>query len=166
MHTVRGGAMDAIEYLKDQHREIESLFDQIESALRTAPRRRLCRKLLDLIAIHSAIEEMIFYPAAANAGVEQLVPRAFEEHLAAERLITRTEPCGPRSDAAAKLAALREWKRQHARTEEEELFPTVKRLLDPDLLQVVGEQMASVADQLLGPGVGARQRLAARRAVA
>ena len=44
--------MDAIEYLTDQHREVESLFDQFESALRMKPKLRLWRKLADLLVLH------------------------------------------------------------------------------------------------------------------
>ncbi len=68
--------------------------------------------------------------------------------------------------AAAKLAILKDRKRQHADEEERELFPRVRELLTLDQLRTVGERMASVADQLLEPGVGARERIGARRAVA
>ncbi len=68
---------DAIAFLTDQHHEIHSLFDQLESAARPKTKLRLCRKLVDLIAVHTAIEEMIFYPAAQGAAVEALLPSAF-----------------------------------------------------------------------------------------
>lgn len=159
--------MDAIQYLRDQHHEIHSLFDQFATAARTKTKLRLCRKLVDLLAVHTAIEEMIFYPAAQEAAVGELLPRAFEGHLSAERIVAEIVRAGAASDeAAAKMAALKERKRQHARQEEEELFPRVRELLTPAQLVLVGERMASVADQLLEPGVGARERIAARRAVA
>ncbi len=159
--------MDAIAYLTDQHREIDSLFDQIETALHARTKRRLCRKLVDLLAVHTAIEEMIFYPAAQDTGAEELLPRAFGEHLAVERIIAEVVELGVGSDeAAARMSALRERKRQHAEVEEEELFPRVRELLSADELGLVGERIASVAEQLLEPGVGARERIAARRALA
>jgi hemerythrin superfamily protein len=159
--------MDAIEYLTEQHREIDSLFDQIESAARANAKLRLCRKLVDLLAVHTSIEEMIFYPAAQEAGIEELLPRVFEEHYSVERIIAELVRVGWANDAAApKIAALQERKRQHAEQEEEELFPRVRGLLTRDQLEAVGERMASVAEQLLGPGVGARERIFARRAVA
>lgn len=159
--------MDAIAYLKDQHHEIHSLFEQIETAARTKTKLRLCRKLVDLLAVHTAIEEMIFYPAARGAGVEELLPTAFERHLSAERVVAEIVAAGGASHAAAaKLAILKERKRHHAEEEEQRLFPRVKALLTPDELEAVGERMASVADQLMEPGVGARERITARRAVA
>ncbi len=159
--------MNAIEYLRDQHFEIQSLFDQFESAARVKTKLRLCRKLLDLLAVHTAIEEMIFYPAAQEAAVGELLPRAFEGHVSAERIIAQIVRAGAGSrEAAVKIAILKERKRQHALEEEAELFPRVRELLTPDELEVVGARMASVADQLMEPGVGARERITARRAVA
>ena len=159
--------MDAIAYLTDQHREIHSLFDQFETAARAKTKLRLCRKLVDLIAVHTAIEEMIFFPAAQTAAVDELLPRAFERHLAAERIVAEIVALGGGSSrAASRMELLKERKRQHAEEEERELFPRVRELLTVEQLAAVGERMASVADQLLEPGVGARERICARRAVA
>ncbi len=159
--------MNAIQYLRDQHHEIHSLFDQFESAARPKTKLRLCRKLVDLLAVHTAIEEMIFYPAAQEAAVDELLPRAFEGHLSTERIIAQIVAAGAGSrEAAAGMALLKERKRQHAEEEEAELFPRVRELLTPAQLELVGVRMASVADQLMEPGVGARERITARRAVA
>ncbi len=48
--------MDAIQYLTQQHREIEDLFEDFESAGRTAQMEKLhpCRKISDLLAAHVA----------------------------------------------------------------------------------------------------------------
>ncbi|HEX9050795.1 MAG TPA: hemerythrin domain-containing protein [Anaeromyxobacter sp.] len=159
--------MDAIAYLRDQHQEIHSLFDQIETAARTQTRRRLWRKLVDLLAVHTAVEEMIFYPAAHVAAVEELLPRAIGGHASTERIVADIVAAGLGSDrAAAKLALLKERKRRHAEEEERELFPRVRELLTSGELELVGERMASVADRLMEPGVGARERIGARHAVA
>jgi hypothetical protein len=159
--------MDAIAYLRDQHHEIHSLFDQIETAARANTKRRLCRKLVDLLAVHTAVEEMIFYPAAHAAAAAELLPRAFEGHVSAERIVAELVAEGVGSErAAARIAALRDRKRRHADEEERELFPRVRALLTARELELVGARMASVADQLLEPGIGARERITARRAVA
>jgi hemerythrin superfamily protein len=159
--------MDAIQYLTDQHYEIESLFDQFESAARTTTKLRLRRKLLDLLAVHTAIEEMIFYPAARDAGGEELLLRALVEHLSAERITAElVEVDEVNGEATPKMAVLKERKKQHAAAEERELFPRVKELLTPDELERLGDRMAELADRLMGPGVGARERLQPRRALA
>jgi hemerythrin superfamily protein len=157
--------VDAIEYLADQHREIDSLFDQIETAARARTKVRLRRRLVDLLAVHMAVEERILFPAARDAGAEGLVARALVEHLSAERDAAELVH-GPVGSDGARLAVLRDRKRAHAGAEEGELFPAVRRVLAPPRLVVLGERMALLADQLLGPGVGARERVTARRALA
>lgn len=159
--------MDAIEYLTDQHYEIVSLFDQVETAARATTRLRLRRKLLDLLAVHTAIEETIFYPAAKAAGDEELLLTALVEHLSAERIVAElVEVDAGNAGAAAKLSLLKERKRQHADVEERELFPRVKQLLAADERERLGEEMAELAERLLGPGAGARERLKPRMALA
>jgi hemerythrin superfamily protein len=159
--------VDAIEVLTDQHREIDSLFDQIDTAARARTKIRLRRKLVDLLAVHMAVEERILFPAARDAGLEALLASALVEHLSAESVAAELVQVPVGSDAlAARLAVLRDRKRAHAAAEEEELFPAVRRRLAPHRLVVLGERMALLADQLLGPGVGARERVTARRALA
>jgi hemerythrin superfamily protein len=159
--------MNAIDYLREQHQEIQSLFDQFETAARTKTKLRLCRKLVDLLAVHAAVEEMIFYPAAHAATVEDLLPRALERHLSAEQIVVEIVEAGAGShEAAAWMAVLKDCKKQHADEEEESLFPRVRELLTREQLELVGARMASVAEQLLEPGAGARERITARRAVA
>jgi hemerythrin-like domain-containing protein len=159
--------MDAIDYLTDQHHEILSLFDQIESASRTEIRLRLCRKLFDLLAVHAAIEEMIFYPAAQASAADELLTRAFEEHLSVERVVADIMELDWASDGAAeKLSALKARKLRHVAGEEAALFPRVREMVSSGQLEALAARMANVADQLMGPGVGVRERLAAQRALA
>ncbi len=159
--------MDAIEYLTEQHREIESLFAQVVTAARAAPRRRLWRKLIDLLAVHAALEETIFFPAARSLGVEALLPRAFAEHLRLDGIVGEIVEMEPTSaQAAERFSVLEVEKRLHAEQEEDEAFPAVRRILSADELARLGERMESVAEQLLEPGAGVRERMAARRAVA
>jgi hemerythrin-like domain-containing protein len=159
--------MDAIEYLTDQHREIDSLFDQLESAARTKTKLRLRRKLVDLLAVHDAIEDRIFYPAARDAGARELLPRALAEHLWTERLVARVVALDEMSgEEAARLADLREWHRRHAEAEEKELFPRARERLAPDQLAALAWRMARLADLLMAPGVGARERVTVRTALA
>lgn len=157
--------MDAIEYLTEQHREIESLFDQFESAARARPKLRLRRKLVDMLAVHRAVEERIFFPAARDAGMEELLLKAFDEHSAVERAIAEAVGVGEVGyELVAKMSILRRRKRQHSDGEEKELFPRARELLTPERLQVLGCRMADAAEQLTGPG--ARERLSARMAQA
>ncbi len=157
--------MDAIEYLTDQHRQIESLFDQFDSASRMKPKLRLWRKLADLLAVHKAIEERIFFPAAREAGVSEQLLKSLVEHLSTERIVSElVEFDEVNDDLVTKMAVLRACKRQHAESEEKELFPRTRELLTSGRLEMLGLRMATVADQLMDFGVRQLRAAAIARA--
>ena len=147
--------MDAIKYLKQQHREIEQLFEEFESAGERARKSRLqlCRRLSDLLAVHATIEEKIFYPATKSARTEELLLEAVEEHLSVKRIIAdlvRLDEID--EEAEAKMSVLREQKQHHVEEEEKELFPKVRKLLDVRQLEQLGVEMERMANVLMVAG--------------
>jgi len=54
--------MNAVKMLKQQHREVEKLFERLESARSAEPRRKIFEEIADALAVHAAIEERHFYP--------------------------------------------------------------------------------------------------------
>jgi hypothetical protein len=99
--------------------------------------------------------------------VEEPLLAPLEDHLPSERLAARLVAAGGEGrEAAAAMALLKTRKKSHADAEERELFPRARALLPPDRLEALGRCMENVADRLMGPGVGARERIAARRVLA
>jgi hemerythrin-like domain-containing protein len=147
--------MDAIEFLTEQHREVEKLFEEFEGASDGAKktRSRLCQKVSDALAVHAAIEEKIFYPATKSARTEDLLQEAVEEHLSAKRIIAdlvlRDEID---EQAEAKMSVLKEQVEHHVEEEENELFPKARRLLDAARLEELGEEMERLAAELRQEG--------------
>src|SRR5207302_8918624 len=76
----RDPAMDAIALLPDDHREVEQLFRQFEQLTERAHRskQKIVMKVIRELAIHAAIEEMLFYPAVRTAALKTDV-RALKE---------------------------------------------------------------------------------------
>jgi hemerythrin-like domain-containing protein len=147
--------MDAIKYLKQQHRELESLFDEFENASDGAKKKKLelCRKVSDLLAVHATIEEKIFYPAAKASQTEELLQQAVEEHLSVKRIIADLVELEEIDDEAeAKMSVLKEQKQHHVEEEEKELFPKVQKQLGADRLDELGEDMENMAKELMGAG--------------
>ena len=77
--------MNAISLLQKDHRTVEGIFDQLEKLKGDGPSRRkkeLCERLVRELSIHSAIEEMIFYPEVKKAIAEakEIVLESLEEH--------------------------------------------------------------------------------------
>ncbi len=79
--------MSAIDLLKSQHREVEKLFKQIESAKEGRKKMILFEEIADKLAIHATIEEHHFYPAVKEKRTEDILLEAVEEHLTIKRTL-------------------------------------------------------------------------------
>ncbi len=147
--------MDAIKLLTDQHQQLDRLFDEFEGASDRAKQKKLklCRKISDLLAVHAAIEERIFYPAAKDARTEEKLREAVEEHLSVKRLIADLVAVDEiDEEAEAKMSVLREQKEHHVEEEEKDLFPKVRKLLGAERLRELGDEMERMADELMAAG--------------
>ena len=98
--------MDAIALLEHDHREVEMLFRQFEKLTERAhkSKEKIVLKVIRELAIHAAIEEMLFYPAVRTAGLKS-GNRAGKK--AAETVLESLEELGKRMEKAKKLAPTR-----------------------------------------------------------
>jgi hemerythrin superfamily protein len=142
---------NAVELLKQDHDEVEKLFDQYEDAkeehneeLKAQIVAALCRTL----TVHARIEEEIFYPAMRrheeDAG--ELVDEAAVEHQTLKNLIGELVAAAPNDDLYdAKVKVLGEYVKHHVKEEEGEMFPLARKAdidldaLGAKLLQRKGE---------------------------
>ncbi len=147
--------MNAIKFLEQQHRQVEELFEKFEKASDGAKktRQQLCKQISDQLAIHAEIEEKIFYTATKDARTEELLHEAVEEHLSAKRIIADLVEQEPEDEVLeAKMKVLKEQVEHHVDEEEKELFPKVKKLLDAERLEELGEEMQEMAEELMDEG--------------
>jgi len=144
--------VNAIDLLKQQHREVERLFKKIEKA-GPEEKEKLFDELADALAVHAAIEEQHFYPATKDARTEELLEEAVEEHLSVKRIIAdllEMEPDDAQFDA--KITVLREQVEHHVEEEENELFPEVRKIHSKDQLEDLGVLMEQTAQELKEQG--------------
>lgn len=135
--------MNAIVMLELQHREVEELFDELESVRSPEARLAVFVEIADALAIHAAIEEKHFYPAVNKRPTMDILLESVEEHLEIKRLIADLLTMDARhEDFDAKLQILRDDVAHHVREEEKELFPRVNKLFDEKTLNAVGASMA------------------------
>jgi hemerythrin superfamily protein len=139
---------DALALLAADHEAVAALFRDYERSRKSATRvdkgkraLRICHQL----AIHAAIEEEIFYPAAAavlGRNGQDLLAEARIEHGIVEQLVARLENMSasdPAFDATVRVLAATV--RHHVDREESELFPLLRHSkLD---LAGTGEKLAS-----------------------
>ena len=114
-----GTQPDAIALLKADHRKVEALFDQFESASGNEKKRRLAKEICTELTVHSLIEEEIFYPACQGKVEKDLLAEALVEHDGAKLLIAEIEAGSPSDEFYdAKLKVLSEQITHHVEEEE------------------------------------------------
>ena len=77
--------------LKEDHRKVEKLFKEFESAKGDGRKEKLARQICFELTVHTTIEEEIFYPACKGKIDEDKLKEAYVEHDAAKLLIAEIE---------------------------------------------------------------------------
>lgn len=126
-----GKESNAIELLKHDHREVESMFKQFDAEDEPRSKSDIAQHICLSLIVHSEIEEELFYPAAQRALEEDerdLVAEAKVEHMSIKRLIGDISGSSP-GDAMfeARMTVLKEYVQHHVHEEEHELMPQVKK---------------------------------------
>src|SRR5256886_8660224 len=146
--------MDAIAVLQHDHREVEQLFRQFEKLTERAHRskQKIVMKVIRELAIHAAIEEMLFYPAVRTAALKtdvralkeaaDTVLESLEEHHVVKWTLSELQKMSPEDERFdAKVKVLMESVRHHVEEEQDELFPRARTLLGEEMLEELGERM-------------------------
>ena len=145
--------LDALDLLRAQHRAVDRLFREIQSA-KGPSKATSFRELADMLAMHATIEEWIFYPGVRTAETEELLAESTEEHLAMKRTLADMldeDVAGEVFDA--KLSVLQEQVHHHAIEEEEaKLFPKVRAGTDEDYRAALAGEMIALMVELQEKG--------------
>ncbi len=126
-----GEEPDALSILREQHREVEGLFDEFENLGSAGPRDKkedLVRTACAKLALHSQIEEEVFYPAARNVeDARSLLNEAEVEHDMAKNLIASLDSMDARDEMFdATFTVLAQYVKHHVEEEEGRLFPVLE----------------------------------------
>ncbi|HTT82289.1 MAG TPA: hemerythrin domain-containing protein [Rhizomicrobium sp.] len=113
-------AGDAEALLKSDHRRVEGLFQQYESADDSEKKKELARQVCLELIVHTRLEEEIFYPACREKGVEhEMLDEAQVEHDGAKTLIAELLNGTPDDEYySAKVTVLSEYIKHHVAEEE------------------------------------------------
>ncbi len=134
--------MNAIEMLKQQHEQAKQLFEEYERARSSDAKQALFEQIADNLAVHTTIEEKVFYPAAYASETEDLLHEAVQEHLSVKRLIVDLmEESAGSAEFDAKVKVMKEQVEHHVEEEEGELFPKVSESMDDGALEQLGGRM-------------------------
>jgi hemerythrin superfamily protein len=143
-----GKAQEATRLLRADHKLVNELFDQFESARSSTKKQELAQEICQELTIHAQIEEEIFYPAIEKVLRDKtLVPEAKVEHETLKYLIAQIENESPDSELYdAKVKVLSEYVKHHVKEEHNDIFPKVKES-KLDLIEL-GEQLAVRKEEL------------------
>ncbi|HEU4513867.1 MAG TPA: hemerythrin domain-containing protein [Nocardioidaceae bacterium] len=137
---------DAIVLLKEDHKEILKTFRDFEKAGEnaTATKGRLVEKIIELLTVHTYIENEVMYPRVRQLlpDLEDDIDESYEEHHVADLLVVELAAMKPDAERFdAKTTVLIENVRHHIEEEEDEWFPKVREGLGRKQLQEIGEEM-------------------------
>lgn len=150
---------DVVDLIKAQHKAVDALLEQAQSAEGTEVRDLLVQ-VRDLLVPHSDAEESFVYPAIRerDASETSQVKDGVAEHhhidFLLKQLLTE-KPGGPGYDG--KLAAFVGELRHHVEEEENDLLPVLKEKATPAERESMGARfMQQTGDDgsAVGPGSG------------
>lgn len=142
---------DAIMLLKNDHREVEALFEKFEKAKDAAKKQEIARQICTQLKIHTIIEEELFYPAFRGKIEADTLDEAYVEHDGAKVLINDIEAGGPDDDFYdAKVTVLSEDIKHHVHEEEMPKKGMFAQCRETDVdLVALRDQIAARKEELL-----------------
>lgn len=140
--------MNAIDLLTQQHREVEDLFKKIEQTDESSKKATLFRELAAKLVGHDGIEREIFYPACEDAlGMSDLLGESLVEHGVVEFCLYEADVAIGEPEFEFKVKVLKEMIEHHVEEEEGELFPKVKKVMNAEALDSLGEDMEDAFEE-------------------
>lgn len=143
-------ALDAVELLMQDHREMESLFREFE--YRQQKHQALAGVVAAVCAeirLHDTLETEFFYPAVDTLGeaMERLTGECEEEHDTVLELVEKVEQtCSDERRRDAHFMRIIQHMKRHIAFEEETLFPAVLNLEKLDLVAIASAMIGRKAE--------------------
>jgi hemerythrin superfamily protein len=137
---------DALVLLKEDHKEIKSVFKQFEQAGEDATEKKgeLVTRMIELLTMHTYVENELIYPEVRRLlpDLEDDVLESYEEHHVADVLCLELGAMTPDAERFdAKTTVLIENVTHHIEEEEDEWFPKVREGLGRKQLSELGERL-------------------------
>lgn len=144
----------ATQFIKDDHRAVQTLFLQFNAARDDQFKRHIATKAMADLRTHTALEEEILYPALRDVDGVTIVEGAIAAHEAISELIDDMEHMDPGGAFAAKFQALAKKVQTHIVEEERYLLPT---LAHSSLDETLGERLIERRHELMGTSRARRE---------
>ena len=143
-------SQDALQLLRQDHREVEELFEKFEKASGEGEKQKLADKICKELIIHAMIEEEIFYPALEGKIDEDDLKEGYVEHDAAKVLIAEIQAGEPSDEFFdTKVKVLKEEIEHHIKEEERQSDSMFAQARKADIdLDSLGQELAQRKQEL------------------
>jgi hemerythrin-like domain-containing protein len=136
--------------LIEQHRELEECFERLASGADSEEQRAQVAELLELLRLHSRLEERCFYPLLMQVEGRSRTREEAEDHLAMRELMDELEELPPgHPEWQARLFALEDLVVAHFQEEESALLPRLRMALDAQQQDDLRRDLSSTREELL-----------------
>jgi hemerythrin superfamily protein len=140
--------MDALTMLKQQHQEVDELFDRMQQA-DESEKITLMGQISEKLTLHAMIEERHFYPFCMRMGIQDMVDHSLQEHAEVKQLISeilQMKRHDPRIEAS--VQKLMTSVQSHVKEEENTLFPRLMSVASEEDIRSVGTEMQRTMEEM------------------
>jgi hemerythrin superfamily protein len=142
--------MNAVELLRQQHREVDQLFSRFDRSTKPDDKHKLFLDIAARLVAHDAIEREIFYPACERVlGKNERLMEGIAEHGLMEFSLFRADKARGKETFTSLVRVLAEMVKHHVEGEEEEILPEAMKKMGEDMLEELGSAMQKRADVLM-----------------
>ena len=144
--------MDALEILRQDHQKVKELFKQGQQTQDKKQQKQILKEIKAELETHARIEETIFYPAMEEHDeLKDMVLESLEEHKQMKTILRELAKLSASSERfKPKFKVLKDNVEHHAEEEEEgKMFPIIRKLIQKDELEQLGEELESAKHKRL-----------------
>jgi len=146
----KGKNQDILELIAADHREVERIFAQLESATNLEKLYQSFNELYKELNLHARAEELVFYPGLREyEDTNEMIEEAESEHEEAAALLEEIKSLSPDlPEFKTKVAELKRAVLHHVQEEEAEVFETARDCLDDQQLKQLGQEFQQAKTKL------------------
>ena len=141
--------MSIYDLIKNEHREVEKLFQKIEGTKDPDERFELFEQVREDLVSHSKAEDSVLYSRLAGELPDK-ISESRDEHDTIELLLFQLADCEPDEAKFDTLFhQLKQAVQHHVNEEEKELLPKAKKIVGPDDDNSLADRMMQEERRLL-----------------
>jgi hemerythrin superfamily protein len=141
-------AMDVLEHLTQEHRQVESMLEQLRSSKPGRQRDRLIDDLMDALHKHMGMEERFLYPVVAGVVGEKSEMEAETEHDLTREGLTRLDAMRDAPGFGAAVDMMAAGIAHHVKEEEQSIFPQLRKKAAGKIARMDPQQLESEMEVL------------------